>query len=59
MHFQYQLGYLTDEFYESTFKQTVRRLAPVWQELETLLGVQRPSFQADIERILADAEEQS
>ena len=57
VHFQHQLGYLTDEFYESTFKQVVRFMTPQWKELE--VASRRPSFRAEVDRIVTEAEAQS
>jgi hypothetical protein len=52
MFYQYQQGYIDPEYYENEFRVRVRRLAPVWKELELLGG--RPSFKAEIESILSE-----
>jgi hypothetical protein len=52
MFYQYQQGYLDEEYYHDSFQMRVRRLAPVWRAL----GVtgSRHSFEEEIERLLAD-----
>jgi hypothetical protein len=52
MYFQYQQGFLDEEYYRNSFRERVRRLAPIW----AALGVSgsRSSFNAEIERILAE-----
>jgi hypothetical protein len=52
MYFQYEQGYLDEEYYEHSFRGRVRRLAPVWQAL----GVRgsRKSFLQEVDRILAE-----
>ena len=57
-HYQYEQGFLDDEYYESTFKQVVRRLAPQWKEFD-LPDFGRPSFHAEVERILSTSEAES
>ena len=49
---QWQQGLLDDEFYEHQFKQGVRTSAPLWNELG--LRLVRPSFRAEVERVLAE-----
>ncbi len=58
IHFQHQLGYITGEFYESTFKPIVREIVPASNDLETGF-LMRPSFKAEVDQILAEAEAQS
>ena len=57
MHFQHQLGYLTDEFYESAFKNVVKMFTWNEHDLNVQLEMQRPSFRDEITRILAESEE--
>ncbi len=54
MFYQYPQGYLDDEYYQDSFRERVRRLAPVWQAL----GVtgSRRSFIREIEQILAETD---
>ena len=54
MFYQYQQGFLDDEYYRDSFRERVRRLAPIWQAL----GVtgSRRSFSEEIQRILAGGE---
>lgn len=50
MHFQYQQGFIDDEYYNDSFRQRVRRLAPTWQALN--IGGARRSFTEEIEDVL-------
>ena len=52
MFYQYQQGFLDEEYYRGAFRERVRRLAPVWEALQVTGS--RPSFVAEIERILAE-----
>ena len=54
LHYQYQQGFLDEEFYQSGFNALVRNLAPQWEALDDW---RRPSFRAEVERILAETEE--
>jgi len=49
MHYQFQQGYLDQEYYDDAFKERVVRLAPTWQALGLTSG--RRSFFAEIERL--------
>ena len=51
MFYQYQQGFLDEEYYRDSFRERVRRLAPVWRALGVTGG--RRSFDEEIERILA------
>ena len=51
MYFQYQQGYLDEEYYRDSFQERVARLAPTWKALGITGG--RSSFNAEIDRILA------
>ncbi len=55
MFYQYQQGFLDEEYYRDSFEERVARLAPIWQAL----GVtgSRRSFAEEIERLLATREE--
>ena len=55
IHYQYEQGFLDQDHYESIFIPLVRLFAPQWKELGLPDG--RPSFHAEIERILAESEE--
>jgi hypothetical protein len=52
MFYQYQQGYLDEQYYRDSLQVRVRRLAPVW----AALGVtgSRESFEREIERLLAE-----
>jgi len=52
MFFQYQQGFLDEEYYRDSFRERVRRLAPTWQALN-VTGSRR-TFVAEIEDILAE-----
>ncbi|MEE4316871.1 MAG: hypothetical protein V2I74_07805 [Erythrobacter sp.] len=54
LHFQYQQGFLDDEYFNDSFKERTVRLAPVWRALGITGG--RRSFLEEIERLekLAD-----
>jgi hypothetical protein len=52
MFYQYQQGYLDDEYFYGSFRERVSRLAPIWQALG--ITGSRDSFNAEIERILND-----
>jgi hypothetical protein len=51
MHFQYQLGFLDEEYYRDAFVERVRRLWPTWQALGITGG--RKSFVQELERLAA------
>ena len=50
LFYQYQHGYLDDEYYEFSIVPSIKYCAPWWKKLE-LTG--RPSFQEEIERIIS------
>jgi hypothetical protein len=52
MYFQYQQGYLDEEYYRDAFRERVARLAPTWKALGITGG--RRSFSAEIDRLLAE-----
>ncbi len=52
MFYQYQQGFLDDEYYRDSFRERVRRLAPTWKALN-VTGARR-SFVTEIDNILAD-----
>ncbi len=52
MFFQYQQGFIDDEYYRDSFRERVRRLAPTWKALN-LTGA-RSSFVDEIDDILAE-----
>jgi hypothetical protein len=57
MFYQYQQGFLDEEYYRGSFRVRVRRLAPIWEELGVTSS--RQSFLDEIESILADDPEVS
>ena len=52
MFYQYQQGFIDAEYYEDSFKERVRRLAPTWRMLGVMGG--RKSFSHEIERLEAE-----
>ena len=52
MFFQYQQGFLDEEYYRDSFRERVRRLAPTWRALD-VTGSRR-TFVAEIDDILAE-----
>lgn len=54
MFFQYQRGFIDEEYYQDSFRERVRRLAPTWKALR--IGGERRSFRTEIDNILAEHE---
>lgn len=52
MFFQYQQGFIDEEYYRDSFRERVRRLAPTWQELN--VGGARQSFVEEIDSIMSE-----
>lgn len=52
MYFQYQQGFIDEEYYRDSFRERVRRLAPTWKALH-VTGARR-TFAAEIDSILAE-----
>jgi hypothetical protein len=52
VHYQYQQGFIDDEYFNTSFRSSVRMLAPVVKALN--LMPERPSFREYIEGILAE-----
>jgi len=50
LFYQYRLGYLDEEFYESKVVGSIRRVVPLWRHFGLLKGV-TPSFVTKIERV--------
>jgi len=51
--YQYQQGYLEDDYYVDVVQPNLRRMAPVWEELGLLRDVRR-DFRAAIEESLSE-----
>jgi hypothetical protein len=49
LHFQFQQGFLDDEYFNDSFRERTVRLAPVWRALGIASG--RRSFIQEIERL--------
>ncbi len=52
MFFQYQQGFIDEEYYRDSFRVRVGRLAPIWNALN--IAGARCTFVAEIESILAE-----
>jgi hypothetical protein len=50
MFYQYQQGYLEDEYYRDAFRERVARLAPIWRALGIAPG--RQSFADELESLM-------
>jgi len=55
MFYQYQQGYIDEEYYRDSFRVRVRRLAPIWAALG-LTGT-RKSFERETRRVLTESGE--
>ena len=56
LFYQYQQGYLDEEYYQYRVVCAIRRNAPYWQKFGTFRTNSRPTFRAEIERIMHDEE---
>ncbi len=56
LFYQYQQGYLDEEYYRYRVVCAIRRRAPYWQKFGTFRTNSRPSFRAEIERIMREVE---
>ncbi len=52
LFFQYQQGYLEEEYYRDSFRERVARLAPTWRALGISPG--RASFREEVERLTTE-----
>ena len=50
MYYQYQQGFLEEEYYRDEFRERVSRLAPIWKVLSLTGG--RQNFLEEVDRIL-------
>ena len=50
LYYQYQLGYLDEQFYRSRVVNSIRRMTPIWTEFG-MIDDGTPEFFAEIERI--------
>ena len=51
MYYQYQQGFLEEEFYQSSFKNGVKLNGPLWIKWNQLAGMRQP-FQTEVRAIL-------
>jgi hypothetical protein len=56
LHYQYQQGYLDEEYYQYRVVCAIRRSAPYWKKFNIFQTNVRPSFAAEIERIMREVE---
>jgi hypothetical protein len=54
VHFQYQQGFVAEEYYERAFVDQIKVFAPSWRALDIVES--RESFEAEVDRILIDSE---
>jgi hypothetical protein len=52
MFYQYEQGFLDEQYYRDSFRERVRRLAPIWRALD--ITGNRRSFAEEIERLLGE-----
>ena len=53
LHFQYERGYVDEEYYERQFKSSVQIIAPKWRALGMVEP--RASFEAEVDRLLGSS----
>jgi hypothetical protein len=54
LFYQYQQGYLDEEFYQYRVTPTIQELAPWWRKLDIFESSgRRPSFHAEIDRLMS------
>ena len=51
LFYQYQQGYLDEEYYQFSVSNAIRVFSPWWDKLEILENSRRPSFDAEIRRL--------
>jgi len=51
LFYQYQQGYLDEEYYQSNVAGAIRLFSPWWEKLGIFEDLRRPSFDAEIRRI--------
>ena len=51
LFYQYQQGYLDEEYYQFGVSSAIRLFSPWWDKLEIFDNVRRPSFDAEIRRL--------
>lgn len=57
LFYQYQRGYLDEEYYRYRIVPTIKELAPWWQKLDIFeSGGRRPSFDAEIHRLISEGQ---
>ena len=53
LYYQYQQGYLDEEYYRFDVVNGIALFAPWWEKLDLRGGGRRPSFEAEIRRIIS------
>ena len=56
LHYHYQQGYLDEEYYQYKVVCAIRRNEPYWKKLGVFRTNVRPSFTAEIERIMQEVD---
>ena len=56
LHYQYQQGYLDEEYYRYKVVCAIRRNGPYWEKLGIFRTNVRPSFAVEIKRIMDEVE---
>lgn len=57
LFYQYQQGYLDEEYYQYRVAPSIIELAPWWQKLDIFdSNGRRPSFDAEIKRLVSDSQ---
>ena len=51
LFYQYQQGYIDEEYYQYTVSNTIRFFSPWWDKFGIFENVRRPSFDAEIRRL--------
>ncbi len=51
LFYQYQQGYIDEEYYQSLVSNAIRLFSPWWDKLGVFDNVRRPSFDAEIRRL--------
>ncbi len=51
LFYQYQHGYIDEEYYQSITSYAIRRFSPWWEKFGIIENERRPSFDAEIRRL--------
>ena len=56
VHYQYESGFLDDEFFDGTFRNVIRNQVESWTQVGVFPANSRPSFVAAVKRVLSEEE---